>query len=457
MKAVTDARAKAVACPRPKVPACGIAGPRVPAKASGAIKSLMFEHEDESGEEEEGEESDNGDDPVGDPDAAAGSNDLSDVDVEGLAEKAHKRKKRFSDIWDPDPVGDDGRQESSDGDDDLFATTKTDAGSKTGPNFRERHTAREDATPSKVQSIKGKEKMTDGPNAPKAQGMGASTNAPEARAEDTQPGSTPKKPIAKPTPAKGPTTPPKATTSTVATGDSSAKPDEITFSKPIWKEMPSHRGDEHSDKVAKVNDVWTLVRARTQLQTATDSADPDRNLVAAGTPPPGTYVSWEHPQPRELELHIKMDYKARPYLDGTETLFYNSIANRSNREDFDPPANVHLSDKEVYRLYLLVLSGKRTLEWLAARYPHVFDANGVLWDHRLPQGEPALVWQKATAANAEETFYAVACGHYVLQGEGDHSHSHIAGTKSSQYNEPLTAAAIKSIVAVSHQRYQPQL
>jgi hypothetical protein len=94
------------------------------------------------------------------------------------------------------------------------------------------------------------------------------------------------------------------------------------------------------------------------------------------------------PQPYQLwtpeavcSLKISYGKDEKPNLDSQDTLLYDCFCelNVTSDKALDPPAYVHLSDREVGRLYLLVHTGNRTLEYLSVTWPHVFDPQGALW------------------------------------------------------------------------------
>lgn len=84
--------------------------------------------------------------------------------------------------------------------------------------------------------------------------------------------------------------------------------------------------------------------------------------------------------PRNYPLRMRCDISGRPYLDGTDTPLYNCLASRiiGDDEAYDLLANVHLADKEVGRLNLLVLANKRPLSYLYLKYPLVFNDYRIL-------------------------------------------------------------------------------
>ena len=142
------------------------------------------------------------------------------------------------------------------------------------------------------------------------------------------------------------------------------------------------------------------------------------------------------PQPYQLwtpeavcSLKISYGKDEKPNLDSQDTLLYDCFCelNVTSDKALDPPACVHLSDREVGRLYLLVHTGNRTLEYLSVTWPHVFDPQGALWEHREPQGEPSLGWRKYSGPRYpkpddiernDRTEYVAAHGNYMLMGSG---------------------------------------
>lgn len=83
---------------------------------------------------------------------------------------------------------------------------------------------------------------------------------------------------------------------------------------------------------------------------------------------------------------LRADTVKETHLDGAETPLYDCICDLDLGKDtnLDPPPYVHLSDNEVGRMYLLVSTGYRSLEYVSNKWPHVFDLNGAIWRHREP-------------------------------------------------------------------------
>jgi len=133
----------------------------------------------------------------------------------------------------------------------------------------------------------------------------------------------------------------------------------------------------------------------------------------------------------EAVCSLKISYgkDEKPNLGNQDTLLYDCFCelNLTSDKALDPPAYVHLSDREAGRLYLLVHMGHRTLEYLSETWPHVFDSRGALWEHREPQGEPSLNWRKYNVPRYpkldnikrnDRTEYVAAHGNYILMGRG---------------------------------------
>jgi hypothetical protein len=142
---------------------------------------------------------------------------------------------------------------------------------------------------------------------------------------------------------------------------------------------------------------------------------------------PTPYPLWT---PQDVcSLKISYGKHEKPNLDSQDTPLYDCFCelNLTSDKALDPPAYVHLSDREVGRLYLLVHMGHRTLEYLSETWPHVFDSRGALWEHREPQGEPSLGWRTYSGPRYpkpddikrnDRTEYVAAHGNYILMGSG---------------------------------------
>jgi len=114
--------------------------------------------------------------------------------------------------------------------------------------------------------------------------------------------------------------------------------------------------------------------------------------TATTSPKEGCTGLWTSEDGRNLKLAIGFDSKCRPFLNDGTTPHYHCLPSRKDSgEHSDPPAYVHMSDKEAGRLYYLVQKGDRTLEYITNKYPHVINSTGAIWQNRLPQGEPFLL------------------------------------------------------------------
>lgn len=177
---------------------------------------------------------------------------------------------------------------------------------------------------------------------------------------------------------------------------------------------------------------------RTRLNTPVETNDnmaAIRRAKQGATTTPATRTP-HGPQPYPLwtpehvcSLKISYGKDEKPNLDSQDTPLYDCFCELNLTSDtaLDPPAYVHLSDREVGRLYLLVHMGHRTLEYLSETWPHVFDSRGALWEHREPQGEPSLGWRTYSGPRypkpddikrSDRTEYVAAHGNYILMGSG---------------------------------------
>ena len=172
----------------------------------------------------------------------------------------------------------------------------------------------------------------------------------------------------------------------------------------------------------------TLAQIHENMETIRRAKQCATTTRATRTPQgPKPYKLWTS----EIVCSLKISYgkDEKPNLDSQDTLLYDCFCELNLTPDkaLDPPAYVHLSDREVGRLYLLVHMGYRTLEYLSATWPHVFDSQGALWEHREPQGEPSLNWRLYNVPRYPKpdnikrnnrTEYVAAHGNYILMGGG---------------------------------------
>jgi hypothetical protein len=172
----------------------------------------------------------------------------------------------------------------------------------------------------------------------------------------------------------------------------------------------------------------TLAQIHENMEAITLAKQCATTTPATRTPQgPQPYQLWTPEAVCSLKISYGKDEK--PNLASQDTLSYDCFCELNITPDkaLDPPAYVHLSDREVGHLYLLVHTGNRTLEYLSVTWPHVFDPKGALWEHREPQGEPSLGWRKYSGPRYpkpddikrnDRTEYVAAHGNYVLMGSG---------------------------------------
>jgi hypothetical protein len=209
---------------------------------------------------------------------------------------------------------------------------------------------------------------------------------------------------------------------------------EIPRKRPRCSSDPSGLSRQDASSVALP--IVTFDTSRRSKQAAS-------KMPAKGTPPgPQPYRCWT---PSEVvSLQISYDQDDEPHLDGEEIPLYDCICELDLGADMtmDPPRYVHLSDKQIGRLYLLVWTGYRTLAYLSATWPHVFDSNGAVWRHREPQGEPFLLWRTYDYPNMNgRTEYAVACGSYILMGGAAWNKMRMDGTRPYLLQNPQVTVA----------------
>jgi hypothetical protein len=127
-----------------------------------------------------------------------------------------------------------------------------------------------------------------------------------------------------------------------------------------------------------------------QARDNSDVGQPTCTPRADGEYAPYPYRLWTpDDEGREVTLSFA---EGGPNLDD-DTPLYDPVSDlNSVARDQDPPFTVHLSCKQIARLLRLVAQGKRSLQYLIAGWPHVFNSKGAIYDHRHPQGEPALYY-----------------------------------------------------------------
>jgi hypothetical protein len=172
----------------------------------------------------------------------------------------------------------------------------------------------------------------------------------------------------------------------------------------------------------------TLAQIRENIEAIDLAKQCATTTPATRTPQgPQPYQLWTPGATYSLQITYGKDEK--PNLGSQDTLLYDCFCGLNPNPDkaLDPPAYVHLSDREVRRLYLLVCRGYKTLEYLSVTWPHVFDSKGGLWEHREPQGEPFLSWHAYSGPRYlthdefkrdDRTEYVVAHSNYILMGSG---------------------------------------
>jgi hypothetical protein len=152
----------------------------------------------------------------------------------------------------------------------------------------------------------------------------------------------------------------------------------------------------------KLGEFAKTLREAASSQTATETP-----AVPDGENHP--YPLWD-PSERDREYTLSFGKHKLPNLDDGTPLYDTLCDLQETDKAFDPPPMVHLSCKHIQRLYNLVRDKKRSMDYLADNWPHVFDTKGAVHRHRHPQGEPALL------TTGGEPAFAVAHKNYVLMG-----------------------------------------
>jgi hypothetical protein len=190
---------------------------------------------------------------------------------------------------------------------------------------------------------------------------------------------------------------------------------------------PSRPGEDprkakKATKRLQQKDLITDPQTRTELQ---DFIKQQRQAATAttATGTPSVPVGQDHPYRlwtvADEGRSPTLTYGGKlPNLDDDTPLYDCMCDLESTDRASDPPPMVHLADKQIQRLYWMVLTGKRVLDHLSDTWPHVFNSKGAIYAHRLPQGEPALI----CLLGADRPLFAVAHKNCILMGGAAYRH-----------------------------------
>jgi hypothetical protein len=135
---------------------------------------------------------------------------------------------------------------------------------------------------------------------------------------------------------------------------------------------PREESQSASRAAPKQTRLITLSQIHENMEAIRLAKKDSTTIPATRTPQgPQPYQLWTPKSECSLTITYGKDEKSN--LDSQDTLLYDCFCEPNFTPDMalNPLAYVHLSDREVGRLYLLVTMGHKTREYLSVMNPHV--------------------------------------------------------------------------------------